>query len=492
MKVVYESDQFESIHEGSNLDDWDDDSADPLDFQKYKRIGYGSPMEDDSLHPFESNSNDMIDHLRTKVKRMEALIQQLIQHGPQAQDVHEIGQRRLKVELRVIKLCKQVLLLKTSHGEISKDVGLLMQFIRDFIGHERSDLTSLQDTMDMIRQVDVRLCEIDQHVAQVQNKATQITRVATVVDEMVQEIRYGGSVVEPNASVFDLFQGLVSKGKFQFFRNKVSELEQFNTQQSKVFYDSYMQDVHPRLQTIENDFIGRGEYLQALRFVKEETDRLQLEINHYHVVNDHNQGILAKRLEELRGKLQEVTRVHHSDVSTFRVELEQCQHAIGEMHCASASYVSQVSFRQLGNKVDTIGHQLREPFVTVKAIQKLTTDFVSMQGKFWVFEESMEQIQMTANGNPPPNPSLVAFEGNISELSLRLDRLASAISSLHHSWSAFDSRLSSFSSRFDGVESFIAPLPQAVEAIRRQSTTEFPIRLARCACYFLTKDGLTS
>ena len=38
MKVVYEGDQFESMHEGSNLDDWDDDSADPLDFQKWKRI----------------------------------------------------------------------------------------------------------------------------------------------------------------------------------------------------------------------------------------------------------------------------------------------------------------------------------------------------------------------------------------------------------------------------------------------------------------------
>ena len=296
MKVVYEGDQFESMHEGSNLDDWDDDSADPLDFQKCKRISYGSAMEDDSLHPFESNSNNMIDDLQTKVKGLEALIQQLIQHGPQAQDVHELGQRRLKVELRVNKLRKQILLLKTSHEEISKDVGLLMEFIRDFIGHERSGLTSFKDTMDMIRQVDVRLREIDQHVAQVQDNATQITRVATVVDEMVQGIRYGGSVVEPNASVFDLFQGLVSKGEFQFFRNKVSELEQFNTQQSKVFYDSYMQDVHPRLQTIEIDFIGRGEYLQALRFVKEETDRLQLEINHYDVVNDHNQGIWPKVL----------------------------------------------------------------------------------------------------------------------------------------------------------------------------------------------------
>ena len=91
----------------------------------------------------------------------------------------------------------------------------------------------------MIRQVDVCLLEIDQHVAQVQDNATQITRVPTVVDEMVQGIRYGGSVVGPNASVFDLFQGLVSKGEFQSFRNKVGELEQFNTQQSKVLYDSY-------------------------------------------------------------------------------------------------------------------------------------------------------------------------------------------------------------------------------------------------------------
>ena len=163
MKVVYEGDQFESMHEGSNLDDWDDDSADPLDFQKCKRISYGSAMEDDSLHPFESNSNNMIDDLQTKVKGLEALIQQLIQHGPQAQDVHELGQRRLKVELRVNKLRNQILLLKTSHEEISKDVGLLMEFIRDFIGHERSGLTSLKDTMDMIRQVDVRLLEIDQH-----------------------------------------------------------------------------------------------------------------------------------------------------------------------------------------------------------------------------------------------------------------------------------------------------------------------------------------
>ena len=60
-----------------------------------------------------------------------------------------------------------------------------------------------------------------------------------------------------------------------------------------------------------------------------------------------------------------------------------------------------------------------------------------MQGKFRVFEESMKQIQMTANGNPPPNPSSVAFEGNISELSLRLSGLASEISSLHYSLSAF-------------------------------------------------------
>ena len=429
MKVVYEGDQFGSMHEGSNLNDCDDDSADPLDFQKCKRVSYGSAMDDDSLHPFESNSNNMIDDLQTKVKGLEALIQQLIQHGPQAQDVHELGQRRLKVELPVNKLRKQILPLKTSHEEISKDVGLLMEFIRDFIGHERSGLTSLKNTMDMIRQVDVRLRKIDQHVAQVQDNATQITRVATVVDEIVQGIRYDGSVVEPNASVFDLFQGLVSKGEFQLFRNKVSELEEFNTQQSEVLYDSYMQDVHPRLRTIENDFIGRGEYLQTLRFVKEEPDRLQLEINHYDVVNDHNQGILAKSLEELRGNLQQVTRVHHSDVSTFRVELEQRQHAIGELHRASASYVSHPSFRQLGNKVETIEHQLREPFVTVKAFQKFTTDFVSMQGKFRVFEESMKQIQMNANGNPPPNPSLVAFEGNISELSLRLDGLASEISS---------------------------------------------------------------
>ena len=293
--------------------------------------------------------------------------------------------------------------------------------------------------------------------------------MATVVDGIVQGVRYGGSVGEPIANVFDLFQGLVSKGEFQFFRNKVSELEQINTQQTKVLYDSYIQDVHPRLQSIGNDFIGSGEYLQALRYVKEETDRLQLQINHYGVVTDHNQGILAKGLEELRGNLQEVTRVHHSDVSTFRVELEQCQHAFGEMHRAGASYVSHVSFQQLGNKVDTIEHQLREPSATVQAFQKFTTGFVSMQGKCRVFEESMKRIQMTATGNPPPNPSLVAFEGNISELSLPLDGLASEVSSLHHSLSAFDSRLSSFSSEFDGVESFIAPLPQAVEAIQRQS-----------------------
>ena len=319
MKVVYEREQFESMHEGSNLDDWDDDPADPLDLQKYKRISYGSAIEDDSLHPFESNSDNMIDDLKTKVKELEALIRQLIQHGPQAQDVHQLGQRRLKVELRVNKLRKQILLLETSHEEIPKDVGLLMEFIRDFIGHERSGPESLKDIMDMIRQVDVRLREIDQHVAQVQDNATQITRVATVVDEMVQEIRFGGSFVEPNASVFDLFQGSVSKGEFQLFCNKMSELEQFNTQQSKMLYDSYMQDVHPLLQTIEKDFIGRGEYLQALRFVKEEIDRLQLEINHNDVVNDHNQGISAEGLEKLRGNLREVTRVHHSDVSPFRV-----------------------------------------------------------------------------------------------------------------------------------------------------------------------------
>ena len=90
----------------------------------------------------------------------------------------------------------------------------------------------------------------------------------------------------------------------------------------------------------------------------------------------------------------------------------------------------------------------------------------------------MKQIQMTANGNQPANPSLVAFEGNISELSLRLDGLVSEISSFNDSLSAFDSRLSSFSSRFDGVGSFIAPLPQAVEAIRRQSK-EFQIRLEK-------------
>ena len=67
-------------------------------------------------------------------------------------------------------------------------MGLLMEFIRDFIGHEPSGLTSLKDTMDMIRQVDVRLCGIHQHIAQVQDNATQISRVATVVDEMVQGI----------------------------------------------------------------------------------------------------------------------------------------------------------------------------------------------------------------------------------------------------------------------------------------------------------------
>ena len=268
MKLEYEGDQFESMHEGSNLDDWDDDSAHRLDFQKCKRISYGSAMEDDSLHPFESNTNNMTDDLQTKVKESEALIQQLIQQGPQAQDVHELGQRRSKVELPMNELRKQILLLKTSHEKISEDVGLLMEFIRDFIGHERSGLTSLKDTMDMIRRVDVRLREIDQHVAEVQDNSRQIMRVATVVDEMVQGIRYGGSVVEPNASVFDLFPGLVSNGEFPFFRTKMSELEQFNTQQTKVLYDSYMQDVHPRLQTIENDFIGRGEYLQALRFVR--------------------------------------------------------------------------------------------------------------------------------------------------------------------------------------------------------------------------------
>ena len=171
-----------------------------------------------------------------------------------------------------------------------------------------------------------------------------------------------------------------------------------------------MQDVHPRLQSNDNDFIYRGEYLQALRFVKEEIDRLQLKINHYDVVNNHNQGILAKSVDELRGNLQEVTQVHHSDVSTFRVELEQCQHAFGEMHRASASYVSHVLFRQLAKKVDTIEHRLREPFVTGKAFQMFTTNFVSMGGNFRFFEESMKQIQMTANGNPPPNSSLVALK----------------------------------------------------------------------------------
>ena len=146
--------------------------------------------------------------------------------------------------------------------------------------------------------------------------------------------------------------------------------------------------------------------MQALRFVKEENDRLQLEINHYDDVNDYDQGTLAKSLEELRGNLQEVTRVQQSDVSTFRVELEQCQHAIGEMHRASASYTSDVSFRQLGNIVDTIEHQPREPLVTVKAIQTFTADYVSMQGKFRLFEESMKQIQITANGTPLPKPFL--------------------------------------------------------------------------------------
>ena len=108
VKVVYEGDQFESRHEGSNHNDWDDDSADPLDFQKCKGISYGSDMKDDSLHPFQSNPNNMIDDLQTKVKGFEALIQQLTQHGPQAQNVHQLGQRRLKVELRVNKLRKQI------------------------------------------------------------------------------------------------------------------------------------------------------------------------------------------------------------------------------------------------------------------------------------------------------------------------------------------------------------------------------------------------
>ena len=67
--------------------------------------------------------------------------------------------------------------------------------------------------------------------------------------------------------------------------------------------------------------------------------------------------------------------------------------------------MSQVSFGQLGNKPDTIEHQFREPFLTDKAFQKFTTRFVSMQGKIGVFEESMKQIQMTVNGNPPPKPS---------------------------------------------------------------------------------------
>ena len=91
-------------------------------------------------------------------------------------------------------------------------------------------------------------------------------------------------------------------------------------------------------------FIGKGEYFQPFRLVRAETDRLQLEIHHYNVVNNHNQGILAEGLEELRGNLQEVTRVHHSNVSTFRVQLARCQHAIGEIHHASAAYVSHVSF----------------------------------------------------------------------------------------------------------------------------------------------------
>ena len=56
-------------------------------------------MEDDSLHPFDSNPNNMMDDPQTKVKGLEALIQQLIQHGPQAQDDHTIGQRGLNVEL---------------------------------------------------------------------------------------------------------------------------------------------------------------------------------------------------------------------------------------------------------------------------------------------------------------------------------------------------------------------------------------------------------
>ena len=221
-------------------------------------------MEDDLIHTFESNPNNMGDALQNKAKGLEALIQQLIRHGPQAQDVHELGQRGIKVELRVNKLRKQILHLKTSPEEISKDVALLIEFIKDLIGHERSGSTSHKDTMDMIRQVDVRLREIDQHVAQVQDNATQMTRVATVGDEMVQGFRHGGSVVEPNASTFDLFQRLVLKGQFEFFRNKVSQLEQFNAQQSNVLYDSYMQDLHPRLQSIENDFIGKGESLQPL------------------------------------------------------------------------------------------------------------------------------------------------------------------------------------------------------------------------------------
>ena len=115
------------------------------------------------------------------------------------------------------------------------------------------------------------------------------------------------------------FKDWFQRGNFNFFCNKVCQLEEFNTPQSNVLYDSYMQDVHPPLQAIENDFISRGEYLKPFTFVKQETDRLQLEINHYDGVNDHNQGILATSLDELRGNLQEITRVHHSNVSTFRV-----------------------------------------------------------------------------------------------------------------------------------------------------------------------------
>ena len=158
-------------------------------FKSARELVTGPPWRMTHYIPFESNCNNTMDDLQTKVKVLEALTQQLIQHGPQAQDVHDLGQRRLKVELRVNKLRKQIILLKMSHEEISKDVGLLMEFIRDFIGHEQSGLTSLKDTMDMIRQVDVRLREIDQHVAQVQDNATQITRVAMVVDDMVQGIQ---------------------------------------------------------------------------------------------------------------------------------------------------------------------------------------------------------------------------------------------------------------------------------------------------------------